>query len=402
VGRPRLDIGTYGRITTRELKPGLFESRARFRLRNGRIKPVKRRAASKSAAERALKAAMATLADETAGKHITGDTRIGHVMDLWLAAFAEKVEQGKRAPKSLYDYRDTVNNYLRPELGELACREAENPGLVDETLKAIRGKAAKVAKRGKNGTAAMLRARTVLSGVCGYAVRHGAMKVNPVKGIEQIDHDREPVRALEPAQRGDFLAKLREFAAGKAEGPELGPRARAWTDLPDLAEAMLATGCRIGEVLALTADDVDPTAKTVSLGHHLVRVAKVGMVRQPLRKGGGAGLKPGVPSWSLPMWRRRKLESGGGPLWPSWNGQWLDPSNVGKRLSKACDAIGYSWVSSRMFRHTVATHLVDSGLTNEDAADALGNTPDVVQSSYRRRQLSNPRVGAALEDLMGG
>lgn len=403
MGRPRTDIGTYGEIGFTDLPDGRVEARARFRMRNGTMKRIRRRGPSKNAARTALKKAMAELADEVAGKHINGDTRLSRVMDMWLADFAEKVELGKRAPKSLYDYRDIVNNHVRPRMGDLACREAENAGLVDETLKEIRKQAAKNKARAKSGTSAMLRARTVLSGICGYAVRHGAMRINPVKSIEQIDHDQEEIRALEPEERADFLLKLRAFVDAKITGRNrLGVRARAWTDLPDLVEAMLSTGVRIGEVLAVVGDGVDPAERKVIVNHHLIRVEGQGIVRVPKRKGKGAGLEPEVPSWSLPMWRRRKLESGGRALFPAWNGAWEDPSNVTKRIKKACDGIGYGWVSSRMFRHTVGSHLGDSGLTNEQIADHLGNTPDVVEGHYRRKRKTNPKVAAALENLMEG
>lgn len=395
-----MDIGTSGRLRFITQPDGRVEARALFRLRNGRTRQVRRLGKTEAAAERALKKAMSELADEATGKKINGDTRMARVMDMWLADFAEKVALGKRAPKSLQDYRDIVDKHLRPAMGDLACREAEDAGLVNDVLKDIRRQAGGH-KRGKSGTSAMLRARTVLSGICGLAVRHGAMKVNPVKGIEQIDHDQNEIRALEPHERADFLAKLRAYAQAKADGPQLGPRARAWTDLPDLAEAMLATGMRIGEVLAIVGDGVDPATGVVTVDHHLVRVEKVGIVRTPLRKGGRPSLHPRVPSWSLPMWRRRKLESGGGPLWPTWNGQWLDPSNVGKRLGKVGKEIGYEWVTSRMFRHTTASHLGDSDVTDEAISDALGNTPDVVRKHYRRKRTSDPKVAAALEDLMG-
>lgn len=400
MGRPRTAIGTYGSIRTRQLGPKLFESRARFRLRNGRLKPVKRRGPSRAAAERALKDAMKILADEVSGKAVNGDTRFGHVMDLWLQDFGDKVERGVRAHKSLAEYRSVVNTYLRPALGELACREAENAGLIDETLKDIRTKAGRVKGRGKNGDAAAKRARTVLSGVCGFAKRHGAMTSNPVRDAEAMDHEHEEIRALEPEERPDFLAKLR-VECEKRAGQNLGPRGRAWTDLPDMAEAMLATGTRIGEALATTGAGLDLGGRRVLIDHHLIRVPGEGIVRQPKRKGRKAGLAPGLPTWSLTMWRRRKAEFGDGPLFPSWNGSWLDPGNVAKRLAKATDAIGYGWVSSRYFRHTTASHLGDSDLTNETISDALGNTPDVVQKHYRRQRV-DPRVAESLEGLMGG
>lgn len=404
MGRPRTDIGTAGKITIREVRPGLHEARTRFRLRNGRLKDVTRREKTGPAAERRLKKALTELADEVAGKEITGDSRMSRVMDMWLVAFEEKVTLGKRSPKSLYDYRSIVKDHLKPLMGDLTCREAENAGLCNETLKEVRRRSAANTARAKNGEAAMLRARTVLSNVCTYAVMHGAMKVNPVSSVERIDREQEPVRALEPEERADFLAKFRADVVRRTQGKggsQLGPRARAWTNLPDLVEAMLSTGLRLGEALALTGDDVHLDERQVLAFHHLVRVEKVGIVRRPKRKGDRPGLKVGITSWTAAMWRRRKLESGGaGPLFASWNGQWLDVSNVTKNIRKVCVEIGYGWVSSRYFRHTTATHLGDSDLTDNAISDALGNTPDVVRKHYRRARVSNPAVAEALESML--
>lgn len=401
MARPRTEIGTYGNINTREIRPGVHEARARFRMRNGRLKPVKRRGKSTAAAERALKKAMATLADEVSGKKINGDTRFGHVIDLWLKDFATKVDRGERAAKSLYDYQDSAE-HIRRYMGELSCGEAENAGLCDETLKSIRTDTAG-GKRGKSGYSAAKRARTVLSGVCGYAVRHGAMKVNPAKSAEAIEQgDREPIRALEPADRGDFLAKLRAWCKVKAGSGRLGPRGQAWADLPDMVEGMLATGSRPGEILATVGSGVVPGARTVLLDHHLVRMEGEGIVRKPQRKGGRDALNPMYPSWAAPMFTRRKLAAGTGPLWPTWNGQWQDPGNVAKRVRQACDAIGYGWVSSRMLRHTVGTHLGDSGVSSELISDQLGNTAEVVERHYRRKKITNASTAEALESLLDG
>jgi integrase len=396
VGRPRTPIGTFGEITVREIAPKVHEANARFRMRDGRYRRVYRRASSAKAATRALKAAMATLADEVSGRAISGDSRFGHVLDLWLADFEQKVERGDRAAKSLYDYRDSTV-HLKKRMGELTCREAENAGLCDEVLKAIRDEI---------GHASAKRAKTVLSGVCGYAVRHNAMRANPAKSVEALSKPRsekEPIRALEAGQRRDFLTKLRAWTGERvrADQNRLGPRAKAWTDLPDIAEAMLATGTRIGEILAVTGDEVDPAAQTVAISHHLVRIAGQGIVRQPLRKGGGVALTLKVPSWSLPMFRRRKLESGGGALFPTWNGGWVDPSNVTKRIRTACDEIGYPWVSSHIWRHTVATHLGDSDVAPTAIADQLGNTAEVVERNYRRKRIANEDIARSLESLMG-
>lgn len=405
MARPRTEIGTFGNINIREVSPGVWEARARFRMRNGRLRPVKRRGASRTAAERKLKAAMAKLANEAASKTINVETRFGVVVDLWLAEFRRKVERGERATKSLYDYEDSAEQ-IRKHMGELTCGEADNAGLCDETLKAIRDDAAKSnrSKRGE-GYAAAKRAKTVLTGICGLAVRHGAMTSNPAKSAEAIEQsgDREDVRALEPDERLDFLTKLRTWCTVKAdESKRGGVRVQAWRDLPDAVEAMLATGGRPGEILAAVGPGVDPQARTVLLDHHLVRIERVGLVRKFRRKGGGEAVEPMYPSWAAPMFARRKLAAGEGPLFPTWNGEWTDPSNFQKRFREACDGIGYEWVAARMLRHTVGTHIVDVGGTNEDAADQLGNTPDVVQRHYRRPRRTSPENAAKLESLLGG
>ena len=371
-----------------QLGPKLFEAHARFRGRNGRLRPVKRVGASRAAAERALKEALVELADEVARGTVHPDSSFGHVTGLWLADVAAKVERGDRAPKTLSDYRSAAKN-LTSRMGDLSCREV-TAGQCDEVLKDVHD---------RSGPTAAKHAKKVLSGVCGFAVRWGAMQVNPALSVERLERKpSSPVRALEPGQRGDFLTKLRVFTGEKVrkQGPAKG---RAWADLPDLAEVMLATGCRIGEALALVGEDVDIAERTVSAGHHLVRVPGVGMVRQEKRKGGREGLVLRVPSWAVPVLRRRKLESGGGPLFPTYLGTWLDPVNVQKRLRVACREIGYEGVTSHLFRHTTATHLGDSDLSDEVISDALGNTPDVVRKHYRRKK-SDPRVAEALEGLM--
>jgi integrase len=413
MARPRTPPGTYGKIKVTEIRkgtrkqPGIYEARCRVRLRNGRFARPRRRGPTETAAENALKEHLTKLVDEVKGKKINADTRFGHIADLWLADLERKVQAGTRAPKTLYDYRDTVRNHVKPRLGELTAREVQDDvGLCDEVIKAVQDQVvkakAKGAKRGQSGTAAAKRLRTVLLGICGYAMRQGAMTANPIKSVETIDAgEKKEIRALEPAERGDFLAKLEKAVKARVEDPKrrLGVRGQGWLDLPDIARAGLATGARIGEVLALSADDVDLALRRVSLTHHLVRVEGVGIVRQPLRKGGKPAVVLKIPSWAVAMFRRRKLESGGGPLWRTWNGELEDPSNVMKRLRKAADEIGYGWLTSHVFRKTTASHLGDADISSEAIADQLGNTRDVVEGHYRRRQVANEKTADVLESM---
>jgi integrase len=153
--------------------------------------------------------------------------------------------------------------------------------------------------------------------------------------------------------------------------------------------------------LAVTGEDVDTTAQTVTIGHHIVRITGKGLVRQQLRKGRKSGIVLKVPSWSMPMWRRRKLASGGGPVFPGWRGGWLDPSNTIHRVREAFDECGYEWVTSHVFRKTVATIMDEAGLPTSAIADQLGNTQAVVDKHYRAKRAVNEAGAAALEGAFG-
>ncbi|GAB3376493.1 hypothetical protein [Amycolatopsis echigonensis] len=179
-GRPRAELGYVSEISYRKIRedPELWEARVRIRLRNGRYARPSARGATERAARNALKKRITKIADRVVGSILSSESRFGLVMDKWLAEFKKKVDRSERAEKSYYDYRDTVAQ-LKDRMGELACWEAENPGLCDEVLKSIREEAAKSKRSKGDGYAAAKRARTVLSNVCGYAMRHNAMWTAP-------------------------------------------------------------------------------------------------------------------------------------------------------------------------------------------------------------------------------
>ncbi|MCX2731575.1 hypothetical protein OOZ19_15135 [Saccharopolyspora sp. NFXS83] len=73
-----------------------------------------------------------------------------------------------------------------------------------------------------------------------------------------------------------------------------GKRASAWRDLPEVMEARLSTGMRIGEFRALIDDDVDLAGPVVAVDHRLVRVTGRGL-RVRHRNGRARGVLLQVP-----------------------------------------------------------------------------------------------------------
>jgi integrase len=95
---------------------------------------------------------------------------------------------------------------------------------------------------------------------------------------------------------------------------------------------MLATGCRIGECLAIGWSDVDLDAAVVEVWWRLVRRTGVGLLRLASTKSGEKGERSvPLPSWAVTMLKRRRLAIGPGveAVFPDSIGGWRDPTNVG-------------------------------------------------------------------------
>lgn len=128
---------------------------------------------------------------------------------------------------------------------------------------------------------------------------------------------------------------------------------------------MLATGIRIGEVLAPSGNDVtknDDSNPAVWINADIIRVTGQGIVRVPGRKGNKPGLLLTVPP-TVRLARRRLA----GPV------QHHQPPARSARQDRV-----------RLVK-TVATLLDEAGLNVGEIADQLGNTRAVTERHYIKK-----------------
>jgi integrase len=185
---------------------------------------------------------------------------------------------------------------------------------------------------------------------------------------------------------------------------QVSEAAQAW-DLPDLTLMMLATGCRIGECLAIGWEEVNLDQATVDVCWRLVRRTGVGLLRLTSTKTGERGerLIP-LPSWALTMLKRRRLAIASQlqPVFPDSLGGWRDPSNVRRVWRRVRDDAGINGLVSHTLRKTVASFLDDAAVPTRKISDQLGHSRvSMTQDHYLGRKLTDRQTADVLEKLLG-
>ena len=233
--------------------------------------------------------------------------------------------------------------------------------------------------------------RSVLSGMCGLAVRQDLLDRNPVRDASHIS---VPVKR---APRSLTLAQARQLRAFVTYDDRAITR-----DLPDLIGFMLATGSRLGEAAALQWTDVDLDTGLVEITGTVVRVTGKGLVISRTKTMTSQRVLE-IPSWTVALLTARykyrsitteKLT----PVFPAPLGGLRDPSNTAKDLRDAFADAGFDWVTSHTLRKTVASALDSSGLSAREIADQLGHArPSLTLDIYMGRKVASSRGAAALE-----
>ena len=111
------------------------------------------------------------------------------------------------------------------------------------------------------------------------------------------------------------------------------PGPRHTGDLADIVDLLLATGARIGEVLALRWEDLDLAAArpTLTISGTIVYVKGKGFFRQAWTKSDAGYRTIVLPQFAVAMLLARKLNAASNPhdaIFASRRGTWLSPNNV--------------------------------------------------------------------------
>jgi integrase len=265
-------------------------------------------------------------------------------------------------PSTAGDYRHTLDRFVLPELGHLP--------VADLTPAHVEFAARRWADRLGPNT---LRKNLRTLGACLEAARRARLLAdNPVRDARKPRSRRRTVNVFSPAELADVVAAAALRPADRIFG------------------LLASTGCRIGEALALDAEDFAGGAVSIRRTYsrkHGLRACKTENGVRTIR----------VPGAALPAVGPRAKS---GPLFPSPAGGRRQHKTVYASWRLFLGRLGLAYRNVHQLRHSVATALVSAGVPVGDVARYLGDSVGVVVKTYTHATGADP--ADALDRVFGG
>ena len=382
-GRPPTSLGTWGTIRTMKVREGAYRAHTRIRDKDGVTREVTATGTTTAAAERALREKLVDRATPTQ-QSITADTTIAKLAVLWLKYLRD---EGRIEWTTINEYERALIKVVIPELGGVRLRELTTSRL---DLFLVRLRATSASRQRKT--------KVVMSAMLGMAVRHDALAVNPVQQTSRIHREKSETRSLTFEDLNTVREALRAWTATQRPGP------KASGDMADLVDLMLATGARIGEILALRWVDVtlDADRPNLTINGTVKTEPGKGTYRKASPKSDSSVRTVVLPDFAMAVLRRRRSAARENPIdavFPTRNGTWQQVNNVERRWRQIRKDTGLEWVTPHTFRKTVAT-LISERVNAETASQQLGHSsPSITREFYISKPAIAADVAHVLEEL---
>ena len=384
-GRPPTSLGTWGKIRTTRIREGAYRARTRIRDKDGLPREVTATGTTIAAAERALREKLVDRATPTQ-QAISAGTTIASLAALWLKHLRD---EDRIEATTINEYERVLTKVVIPELGGLRLRVTTSR--LDLFLVRLRATSASRQRKTK----------VVLGAMLGMAVRHDALAVNPVEQTSRIHRGRSETRSLTLEDLTTVREAVRSWTTKQRPGP------KASSDMADIIDLMLATGGRIGEILAVRWEDVelDANRPNLTISGTIKTEPGKGTYRKPSPKSDASERTVVLPHFAVAVLRRRQAVTKENPhdaVFPTRNGTWQQVNNVERRWRQIRKDTELDWVTPHTFRRTVAS-LIAERVDTETASQQLGHSsPAITREFYISKPAIAADVAQVLEELARG
>lgn len=198
------------------------------------------------------------------------------------------------------------------------------------------------------------------------AIINGLISRNPSIGVELPKLSQREIKVLTAEEQVKF------FEAAKS------------TTRYDAFLIMIDTGVRMGELLALTWDDVDLKTGAISINKNIIYVkdresetkSKYKIILQDDPKTRASNRKIPLTNRALQILRQLKLKSDPdcGLVFPSTKGTFVDPSNFERSFESVVKKTDIDKCNSHTLRHTFVTRCFEKGISVKIVSKWLGHS----------------------------
>lgn len=262
---------------------------------------------------------------------ITPQTTLDTLVEHWLRHLRA---EARLDSTTINEYERVLRKLLVPALGEVGLSE-----LTTERINVV------LAELGTESLNSQRKTKVVTGAMLDTAVELGALTVNPVRGSLSISRPEPEHRSLTAPELKTVRVAVRAWLSKERSGP------RSTGDIADIIEMMVATGARIGEVLALRWADIDLSTRVVELNATIKTESGVGTYRKPLPRPRLVAL-PESAAMLLQSRRSAVPNNFLDAVFPTRNVTWQQVNNVERRWRQIRREAGLEWVTTEAFRRS--------------------------------------------------
>jgi integrase len=291
-----------------------------------------------------------------------GKLAVGEYLQRWLEDYAK----GNTAPRTFQRYDEIVRLHLIPALGAILLAKLR-PQHIQAYYSKARQSGRVDGKVGGLSAQTVLHHHRLLREALHHAVRWQLLARNPADAVEAPRPQRHEMRVLTPEGVQRLLAACRD------------------PDFHAIVFVAVATGLRLGELLALRWSDVDLKGGSVHVTRTLQYVLGQGlMFREPKTSRSRRNVSLSRDTVAvLSEHRRRQLERrlAVGPAYEDQGlvfagpaGKPIPPYSVSQRFATLVKAAGVGPLRFHDLRHTSATLMLSAGVHPKVVSERLGHS----------------------------
>jgi integrase len=344
-----------GSITPRPTKDGKVRYRVKWESRgpDGKRKHHSETLKTKKAAEAFLAEKLDEV--EKGAFVVASKESVGAFMERWLTAITPRLEEG-----TVYGYRSTIRNRITPHLGHIPLQRLDEL-TIQEAYATLESKGYK--------PSTIVEAHALLDSALTQAVAWRLITRNPADGVITPAVKTPAPTVWTAGEAAMVLAKADERKDRYAPIWRLG----------------LDSGMRLGEMLALSWQDVAFERGVISVRRTLARTATGGWRISDHAKTSSSRRSIVVLPETLKALRRhkvaqaeRRLSTGAswrdlGLVFDRGDGSWFNPATVQYAFEAARKHAGVSRITPHGMRHTMATLLLAAGVHPKIVQERLGH-----------------------------